>query len=110
MERYGLRSGSASYMRNAWSYFCIAVLAQIVLIVVGGYAASAGFVAILSALVPILGVVRSEAVILSSMLGFILYAALILWGFAARRSWRFFLALVLLIGGGLVVFLTGAGR
>jgi uncharacterized membrane protein len=97
-------------MRNAWTFFRFALLARIILIVVGGYVASAGFVATVSALLPMFGVVRSEAVILGSILGFILYVALVLWGFAAHQSWRFLVTLVLLIGGGLVAFLTGAGR
>ena len=110
MERYGDKSTPARNVPNARLYLSIVVSARIVLIVVGGYAASAGFVAALSALLPIFGLARSEAVTLSSMLGFILYVALVLWGFAAHRSWRFLATLVLLIGGGLVIFLTGAGR
>jgi hypothetical protein len=86
----------------------LAVIARIALAVFGGYAASAGFVATFSVALPLTGMVRSEAVVLSSMLGFIVYAALLLWGFAERRLWRFCFALALLAGGGAVA-LTGTG-
>ena len=110
MERYRIKYESAGDTPNARLHSYIAVLTRVVLIIVGGYAASAGFVATLSALLPMLGFVRSEAVILGSMLAFVLYVTLVLWGFATHRSWRFLLTLVLLTGCGLVVFLTGAGR
>jgi hypothetical protein len=85
-----------------------AALARVALAVIGGYAAAAGLVATLSALLPLAGVVRSEAVVLGSMLGFILYLVFLLWGFAERRPWRFCLGLVLAAGSGLAS-LAGAG-
>jgi hypothetical protein len=105
MERAGARPGRTGLTpRNSR----LAVLARVALAVIGGYAASAGFVATFSAALPLVGVVRSEAVVLSSMLGFVLYVVLVLWGFAESRLWRFCLGLVLPAGCGLAS-LTFAG-
>lgn len=55
------------------------------MLVVGGYAATIGLVALLSVLLALTGAMpRSEAVILSSMIGFPAYAAIVLWGWAQR--------------------------
>lgn len=59
----------------------------------GGYALTAAVVAVLGGLLPLLGLARSEAVVLSAMLGFVLYLLLLLWAFAQRslaRLWGVF--------------------
>ncbi|MCP1999794.1 hypothetical protein [Nitrobacter winogradskyi] len=43
---------------------------------------------------------RSEAVVLASMLGFIIYLVLLLWSFAERRLWRLGYVLAFLAGSG----------
>ena len=69
---------------------------QIVLRVVGavggGYAVAAGLAALLAVALPVsTGLARSEAVVLSSMLAFLIYLALLVWGFAERRLLRLWL-------------------
>ncbi len=57
--------------------------------VLGGYAFSAALVALLALALPLaVGMPRSEAVLLASMLGFLIYLALLIWAFAERRLWR----------------------
>jgi hypothetical protein len=87
----------------------IAIVIRIALVVIGGYVASAAVVATLSVVLPLAGVARSEAVILSSMLGFPLYVVFLLWGFAERRLWRLCLALALAAGSGLAALNAAGG-
>ncbi len=56
--------------------------------VLGGYAFSAALVALLALILPLVGMPRSEAVVLASMLGFLIYLALLIWAFAERKLWR----------------------
>ncbi|WP_395709832.1 hypothetical protein [Reyranella sp.] len=52
----------------------------------GGYAAAAGFAALMAVALPATGlVIRSEAVVLSSMLAFLIYLALLIFAFAYRH-------------------------
>jgi hypothetical protein len=75
------------------------VTAHIVLVVVGGYIGASGIVALLSVALPAFaGMARSDAVVLSSMSGFIFYLALFLWGIAYRHSLRLALWLFVLTG------------
>lgn len=88
----------------------INVLVRVVLAMLGGYAAAAGIVAALSVTLPFTGLPRSEGVALASMLGFIVYLLLLLWGFAERRLWRLGFVLAALAGGGFgFTYLMGAG-
>lgn len=62
----------------------------------GGYALTAAAVAVSGGLLPLLGMTRSDAVVLSAMLGFVLYLVLLLWAFAERslaRLWGVFAGL-----------------
>lgn len=68
-----------------------------------GYFLAAGSVALLAAGFHALGMARSEAVVLSAMLGFLIYLALLIWAFAEPRLWRIAL---LLIGGALATQLA----
>ena len=57
--------------------------------VLGGYAFSAAWVAFASTALPLAtGLARSEAVLLSSMLGFVVYLATLIWAFTERAMWR----------------------
>ncbi len=71
----------------------LAVLLRVLGAVLGGYAFSAAWVAFASiALPPATGMARSEAVLLSSMLGFVVYLAVLIWAFAQRAVWRIWAA------------------
>jgi Ca2+/Na+ antiporter len=77
---------------------------RLVLIVVGGYATASALVAGLTVTLSFAGLPRSEAVVLVSMLGFVIYLALLIWGFAERKLTRLTLGLALLCACGLVLF------
>jgi hypothetical protein len=63
----------------------------------GGYVVASGFVALVAVGLPaVTRMARSEAVVLASMLGFIIYLALLIWGFASPRLSRLALAFTLL--------------
>jgi hypothetical protein len=110
MGRGDAERGQTSHAANATPQPTpTAIVIRVVLAVIGGYAASAGFVAILSVILPLAGVARSEAVILSSMLGFVLYVVFLLWGFAERRLWRLCLVLALAAGSGLAALNAAGG-
>lgn len=73
--------------------------------VAGGYAFSAAWVAFASTALPLATpMARSEAVLLSSMLGFVVYLAALIWAFAERALWRVWAVFV--GGGGLGLLLT----
>lgn len=65
----------------------------------GGYALSAAAVTLLGGLLTRFGMVRSEAVVVSAMSGFVFYLALLIWAFAERSLTRLWAG----IAGGLVV-------
>ena len=69
-------------MIRAWQ-----IASRILAAVVGGYLLSAGLVT-LAAMGLGQAMDQSEAVVLTSMLGFLLYLALVLWAFAEQRLWR----------------------
>jgi hypothetical protein len=69
--------------------------------VLGGYALSACWVAISATRWPVLwGVSRSEGVVLSAMLGFVVYLLVLLWAFSARRLTRVLAVTTLLPAAG----------
>lgn len=71
----------------------------------GGYAAAAGLAALLAVALPAAGLMaRSEAVVLTSMLAFLAYLALLIFAFACRDLGR----LCLLVLGGAVASWAGA--
>lgn len=61
--------------------------------VFGGYALTALAVAAAGAVLARLGMVRSEAVVLAAMLGFVVYLVLLLWAFSVKSVVRLWLAL-----------------
>jgi D-alanyl-lipoteichoic acid acyltransferase DltB (MBOAT superfamily) len=60
----------------------------------GGYALTALSVVTAAAVLARLGMVRSEAVVLAAMLGFIVYLALLIWAFSVKSTARLWLAFV----------------
>ena len=62
--------------------------------VLGGYALSAAAVALMVGLFMQVGLVRSEAVVLSSMLGFVFYLAVLIWAFSVRSLGKLWTVLV----------------
>jgi hypothetical protein len=82
----------------------VQTIARVVLAVFGGYAFTAAGSAVLALALPrTTGMERSEAVLLSAMLAFVVYLVVLLWAFAARRLDR--VALILL-GGALAGYAT----
>ncbi|KIU44675.1 hypothetical protein QU42_34685 [Bradyrhizobium sp. UASWS1016] len=67
---------------------------RVITVVVGGYGATSVIVALLAVGLPLsTGLARSEAVVLASMLGFLIYLALLLWGFSVQKLSRLVLGL-----------------
>lgn len=76
----------------------LSIFVRLVAAIGGGYAVAAGFSALLAvALVVARLMPRSEAVVLASMLAFLVYLALLVWAFTVRRLDR--LCLVLALAG-----------
>jgi hypothetical protein len=81
------------------------VVIRLVVAIGGGYAVSAGFAALTAVALPAATPMpRGEAVVLASMLAFLVYLALLVWAFAERRLMR--LCLILAVAG--VVTWAGA--
>lgn len=71
------------------------IAARALAAVVGSYAVSAGAAALISVLLVVgAGLGRSDALIIGSVLGYLLFAFLMLWCFAERRLLRVWIALV----------------
>jgi len=70
-----------------------AVLSRIAAAVLGGYALAAASAASLAVWLPM---TRVDAVVTASMLAFVVYAAGVMWVFAARDTWRAWAGIVLL--------------
>ena len=77
----------------------MSVAVRIVLAIVGGYAVASALVALIAVGLPLAGVARNEAVVFASMLGFLLYLALLICGFSMRRLPRLFLLFAVLGAG-----------
>jgi hypothetical protein len=81
------------------------VVIRLVVAIGGGYAVSAGFAALAAVALPLVtSLPRSEAVVLASMLAFLVYLVLLIWAFAEPRLVR--LCLILAVAG--VVSWVGA--
>lgn len=66
-----------------------AVAARVLLVVGAGYACTSALIALAAlVLAQVFGLARSEAVVGAAMSGFVLYLAILLWGFAEPRLWR----------------------
>lgn len=74
--------------------FCIslppasAVLLRVTGALLGGYGFTAALVALLAGALPLVGMARSEAVVLAAMLGFVIYLLVLLWAFSVRSLAR----------------------
>lgn len=75
-----------------------AIVVRLAAAIGGGYAVSAGMAALMAVTLPSLGLLpRSEAVVLASMLAFLIYLVLLLWAFAERRLMK--LCLIMAVAG-----------
>lgn len=79
----------------------VLILSRILGAVFVGYAFSAAWVALLSVALPVTGMARSESVILASMLGFLIYLGVLIWGFADTRLTRVW---AVLAAGGVLAY------
>jgi hypothetical protein len=94
-----LRRQTSSYPWSRRGRLALRVVAA----VCGGYACTVALGSAGAQLLVVLGgMARSEAVILTAMLGFILYLALLLWSFSEPRLWRIWA----LLGAGVMVGLV----
>ena len=76
----------------------IPVILRLVAAIGGGYAVAAGLAAVAARALPVTTAMpRSEAVVLASMLAFLIYLGLLIWGFAEPRLAR--LCLILAAAG-----------
>ncbi|MFZ5781184.1 MAG: hypothetical protein ACOY4R_13400 [Pseudomonadota bacterium] len=70
----------------------VPIVLRLVAAILGGYAVSAGLAALAAVVLPAVTLMpRSEAVVLSSMMAFLVYLALLIWAFAERRLVRLWL-------------------
>jgi hypothetical protein len=67
---------------------------RLILPIGGGYAFTAAAVATATTAISHAGLVRSEAVVLASMLGFPFYLGVLIWAFSERRLSRLIVVLV----------------
>lgn len=72
------------------------LVGRIALVVLGGYVAASAAVAALAVVLARVGMARSEAVVSASMLGFVIYLGMLLWGAAERRLTRLILGYAVL--------------
>ncbi|WP_299712850.1 hypothetical protein [Tardiphaga sp.] len=85
------------------------IVLRLVVVIGGGYVASSALVAGLARVLPWLGLVRIDGVVLASMLGFVIYLAVLILGFARQRLLRTAVDLLVIAGLGLMLAaLTGA--
>jgi hypothetical protein len=61
---------------------------RVVIITFGSYALTDGLAAMLGLSLHMLGVPLSDAMLLSVLIAFLLFIAIIMWGFANRNSWK----------------------
>ncbi|WP_414902258.1 hypothetical protein ACMT1E_03315 [Sphingomonas flavalba] len=71
------------------------VTARILAAIVGSYAVTAGATALIAVLIVLAaGTSRSDALVAASMIGYVLFALVMLWCFAERRLARVWLVLI----------------
>ncbi len=81
-------------LQRAGARKAIPIIVRLIAAIGGGYAVSAGLAALAARALPVTTAMpRSEAVVLSSMLAFLVYLALLIWGFAEPRLARLCLIL-----------------
>jgi len=91
-------------MRRISAMQGVSVAVRLVAAIGGGYAVAAGLAALAAVVLPATtDLPRSEAVVLASMLAFLVYLALLIWGFAEQhlsRLWVIFATAALASWGG----------
>lgn len=92
------------YANGVWRWWHIAL--RLLVLIVGGYAAASALVAGTARTLPLTGLARSEAVALASMLGFVFYLMLLVWGFSRQRLTHLVLGLALAGGFGVALMLV----
>lgn len=74
------------------------VALRVIAAVAGGFGFTTAIVGLAAVVLPLVfGMARGEAVLLSTMLGFLLYLTVLLWAFAEQQAWRVWT--VFLVGG-----------
>ena len=100
----GVRSPATGRKGQWW-----VISLRLLVVIGGGYVASSALVAGLARAVPLFGLARSEAVVLASMLGFVIYLLVLILGLARRSLTRFAVELLVTTGIGLLLaFYIGA--
>lgn len=66
----------------------IQVSSKLLIAIFGGYVFASGYVAFSSVLLVKLGMQMGEALVLNTMLGFIVYLCVMLWIFATIKLWQ----------------------
>jgi hypothetical protein len=103
-ESAGVRSPATGRKGQWW-----VISLRLLVVIGGGYIASSALVAGLARALPLLGLARSEAVVLASMLGFVIYLLVLILGLARRSLTRFVVELLVTTGIGLLLaFYAGA--
>jgi hypothetical protein len=96
-------SAGATDRRGQWWVISLRLL----VVIGGGYVASSALVAGLARVLPLLGLARSEAVVLASMLGFVIYLLVLILGLARRSLTRFVVELLVTAAIGLLLAFYG---
>lgn len=97
-ESAGVRSPATDRNGQWW-----VISLRLLVAIGGGYVASSALVAGLARALPLLGLARSEGVLLASMLGFVIYLLVLILGFARRSLIRFVVDLLVMTGIGLML-------
>ncbi len=83
-------------LQRAGATKAVPIIVRLVAAIGGGYAVSAGLAALAARVLPATTAIpRSEAVVLASMLAFLVYLGLLIWGFAEPSLARLCLILVI---------------
>lgn len=69
-----------------WIVSAAAMTFRVIAISIGGFALTAGVVALLGIAIHALGVLLRDAMLASVLLGYIFYVAVVMWGFRDRRT------------------------
>jgi len=88
-------------LRRAAAHPWVRVVLRLTAALPGGYTFTAAVVALLAAVLPLLSLARSEAVVSAAMLGFVLYLLVLLWAFSVRSLVRLW---AVLAGGTALAF------
>ena len=83
--------GFSTFRRSPW----MAVTSRVTAGVGAGYVFIACWVPLLALVLALAGMQRSEAVVLSAMLGFLFYLGILLWAFTVRSLARLWTTLIL---------------